>query len=117
MSETLGQKQRRFARYVGKLINFAYENGYELTLGQALRSKAEAEANAASGAGISNSLHLISLAIDLNLFIKGVYQTKTEAHRPLGDYWKTLAPDCRWGGDFVSRPDGNHYSVEHRGVR
>ena len=34
MSEmTLGQKQRHFTRMVGLLIEFAYQNGYELTVG------------------------------------------------------------------------------------
>ena len=113
---TLGEKQRLFVRLVGKLIEWAYANGYELTFGEAQRSVQQALANSKSGAGIKNSLHLIRLAVDLNLFIKGVYQADSEAYRPLGEYWKTLHPDCRWGGDFKSRPDGNHISLTHNGV-
>jgi len=114
---TLGEQQRLFTRLVGLLIEWAYQNGYELSFGQALRTKAEAQANAKSGTGISNSLHLVALAIDLNLFRDGVWLQTSEAHKPLGDFWKTLHPKCRWGGDFKSRPDGNHYSLEWNGVK
>jgi hypothetical protein len=120
VSETLGQKQRRFCRDVAKLIEFAYVMGYELTFGEAWRTDAQAEANAASGAGISNSLHKIRLAIDLNLFKGGVYQTSSEAHRELGTFWKSLGSDYYWGGDFKDsqgrpKPDGNHYAIGHEG--
>lgn len=43
----------------------------------------------------ANSVHKQRLAIDLNLFKGGVYQTSTEAHKPLGEYWKSLHPLCR----------------------
>jgi hypothetical protein len=113
--ETLRQKQSRFTRMVGLLIAWCYANGYELTFGEALRQPEVAKANAKSGAGISNSLHLIKLAIDLNLYINGVYQDKTEAYTPLGVYWESIGGS--WGGRFTTRPDGNHFSVAHNGVR
>lgn len=112
--ETLRQKQSRFVRMVAKLIEFASENGYELTFGEALRTPQQAQLNAESGAGISNSLHLIRLAIDFNLFKNGIYLTKTEDHRPLGEFWESIGGT--WGGRF-RRPDGNHYSLEHNGVK
>lgn len=113
---TLGEKQRRFAELVGKLILWAYGEGYELTFGECYRTPEQAALNARSGAGISNSLHTKRLAIDVNLFVEGVYQTSSEAYRPLGDYWKTLDPEAAWGGDF-GKPDGNHFSLAHEGVR
>lgn len=112
---TLSEKQRKFTRMVADLIVWAYAHGYELTFGEALRSKEQAQANAASGAGISNSLHLIRLAVDLNLFKDGVYQTDSGAYAPLGEYWESLGGS--WGGRFKTRPDGNHFSLEHEGVR
>lgn len=61
----------------------------------------------------SGSNHYIRLAIDVNLFDKsGAFLTTTEAHKPFGDYWKSLHPLCRWGGDFKNK-DGNHYSLEY----
>jgi hypothetical protein len=111
---TLGEKQRRFVRLIGRLIEWAYANGYELTFGDAYRTPAQAEANAAAGIGIAKSLHTQRLAVDFNLFREGVFLTASEDHRPLGEFWKSLAPDTRWGGDF-SKPDGNHYSLEFEG--
>lgn len=114
MSETLRQKQSRFARSVPLLIQYAIARGFEVTLGEAWRTEAQAAANAAAGTGISNSLHRDRLAIDLNLFRDGVYLADSESHRPLGEFWKSLGPDYCWGGDF-SKPDGNHYSIAHGG--
>jgi hypothetical protein len=112
---TLGEKQRLFTQLVGKLIDWAYAQGYELTFAEAYRTPEQAALNAQSGAGISNSLHMKRLAVDLNLFHDGAYLSHSEDHRPLGEFWKSLHPLCRWGGDF-SRPDGNHYSLTHEGV-
>ncbi len=62
---TLGEKQRLFARLVGEWIVWAYAEGYEITFGEAQRSIAQAVANARSGSGIANSLHLIRLALEV----------------------------------------------------
>lgn len=111
---TLGEKQRLFTQLVGKLIEYAYASGYELTFGDAYRSPEQAKLNAQAGKGIINSLHCERLAIDLNLFVNGVYQTDSAAYKALGEYWETLGSDCKWGGRF-SRPDGNHFSIAHAG--
>jgi len=109
---TLGQKQRKFTRMIALLIMHAYENGYELTFAEAYRTPEQAALNAKAGKGISTSLHLDRLAVDFNLFKDGVYLTATEDHRPLGEFWESIGGS--WGGRF-SRPDGNHYSLEHGG--
>lgn len=114
---TLSEKQRLFTKCVGQLIDWAYAHGYELTLGDAFRSPQQAAANAAAGSGIANSLHTQRLAIDLNLFINGVYQSDSAAYKPLGDFWKSLDPGCCWGGDFVTRADGNHFSITYNGIK
>lgn len=122
MSETLGQKQRRFLPLVSKLIDFAYAQGYELSAGECYRSPEQAALNAQHGVGIANSLHILRLAIDLQLFKDGQYLTKSEDYRPLGEYWKTLDPEAAWGGDFRDakgdpKPDGDHFSLSFRGIR
>ena len=104
---TLGAKQRLFTRLVAQLIDYAYSQGFELTFSEAYRTPEQAALNAKSGSGISNSLHTKRLAVDLNLFIGGVYQDKSEAYRPLGEFWESLGGS--WGGRF-SKPDGNHFS-------
>lgn len=103
---TLREKQSLFARLVADLIVFAYEHGYELTFGDAYRADYVKH-------GHPRSLHKKRLAIDLNLFKNGKYLTETKDHHPLGEYWESLHPLCRWGGRFA---DGNHYSLEHEGV-
>lgn len=113
---TLGQKQRRFTYLVSKLIQWAYAHGYELTFGEAYRTPEQALLNSKTGAGIKNSLHGKRLAVDFNLFKDGEYLQTSEAHRPLGEYWESLDEGCAWGGRF-KKPDGNHYSYEHEGVR
>lgn len=111
-------KQRLFMKLLGEFLVWIYQHPeYSVTGGELQRTQAQALSNAASGSGISNSLHLIRLAVDLNLFINGVYQTDSRAYLPLGVKWKSLHPLCRWGGDFVKRADGNHFSIEHNGVR
>lgn len=135
---TLGQKQRLFTRMVSQLIRWAYDNGYELTLGEAKRTDEQAEINALgedgrarlvrhiqsqfpllaekignnTGSGIRNSLHEVSLAIDLNLFRNEVYLSRTEDHRRMGEFWESIGGT--WGGRFG---DGNHYSLGHNGKR
>jgi hypothetical protein len=94
---------------VGALIMRAYCTGYEISLGDAHRSDEEAER-----LGFRNSNHTRSIAIDLNLFRDGRYLSKTEDHRELGEWWEAQDELCRWGGRFG---DGNHYSLEYKGVK
>ena len=112
---SIRELQSQFVVCVAKLILFGDGQGYEWTFGEAWRTPEQAKLNADRGAGIRASLHVDRLAIDLNLFIDGVYRTDTEAHRPLAVYWKTLHPLARWGGDIKRRPDGNHYSLSPDG--
>lgn len=97
---TLRQKQSKFVRMVADLILFAYDNGYELTVGDAWAKTGHRP----------GSNHYIRLAVDFNLFKDGKYLTDTESHRPLGEYWESIGG--AWGGRFQ---DGNHYSLEHEG--
>ncbi|HUX01584.1 MAG TPA: M15 family peptidase [Phycisphaerae bacterium] len=109
---TLREKQSAFAQLVARLILHAHDLGYAVTLGEAYRSLAEAER-----LGFVHTLHTQRLAIDLNLFLGGRWLKSTEAHRPLGEWWEAQSTDglmCCWGGRFM---DGNHYSVEHDGLR
>lgn len=107
---TLRERQSLFASLVPRLIDWAFSHGYEITLGEAWRDPETAARNALRGTGTRDSLHCDRLAIDLNLFKDGKWLSDSVSHKPLGEYWKSLHRDCRWGGDF-KRPDGNHYSL------
>ena len=101
---TLGQKQRKFTLMVGRLINEAYERGYELTFGDAYRdSRVEY--------GHPDSLHRKRLAVDLNLFKDGEYLIDGAGHDDLHDFWDLL------GGSERIADDLNHYSLAHGGMR
>jgi hypothetical protein len=94
--------------------------GYDVTLGEAWRDPEWAAEMRKRGKGIANSLHCLKLAIDLNLFWQGKYLTDSEDYRPLGELWEAWGGS--WGGDFLDdegkpKPDGNHFSLEHEGVR
>ncbi|EHP4047375.1 M15 family metallopeptidase [Escherichia coli] len=110
----LSEKQQLFAVMIADLIHWAQEHGYRLTFGEAYRTPEQAALNAKSGKGIRNSLHTLRFAVDFNLFINGKYQADTDAYRPLGEYWESIGGT--WGGRF-SRADGNHFSLEHNGVK
>lgn len=112
---TLSEKQQLFTIMVANLVLWAESRGFRLTYGEAFRTPEQAALNAKKGSGISNSLHTQRLAVDFNLFINGKYQDKSEAYLPLGEYWESLGGS--WGGRFKSIPDGNHFSLEHNGVR
>lgn len=120
---TLGDKQRLFAHNIGRLLVWCYANDYEVTFGEAERPVKVAALYAQQGIGVANSLHTKRLAIDVNLFLdssleadEDIYRPDSEAYRPLGEYWKSLHSLNRWGGDF-KKPDGNHFSMEHEGVK
>lgn len=99
---TLREKQVKFTWMLAEFLLWCKAQGYEITLGETWRP------NTTFG------LHPKRLAVDLNLFIDGKYQTSTEAHRPLGEKWESMGGS--WGGRFQKK-DGNHYSLEHGGVR
>lgn len=105
---SLGDMQRKFTLMVAHLITFAYQSGYEITLGEAWRPEWVAAEYERQGIGKKNTFHTRRLAIDLNLFKDRVWLQQTEDHRVLGEYWESLGGT--WGGRF-RKPDGNHYSL------
>lgn len=112
---TLREKQSIFVKLVAGLIDFAYDNGYDLTFGETYRSPEEAARLARLDLGIKNSLHTMKLAIDLNLFKNSKYLRDTQDYQKLGEFWENLSTSeytCYWGGRFS---DGNHFSIGHNG--
>lgn len=114
---TLREQQSLFLKLLPRLIDFAFSKpGWELVGKELERTPAQAMANASKGTGIPHSLHLICLAIDMELFIDGVWQKEADPYKPLGEFWISLHPLARWGGNFKSR-DANHFSLEWNGIQ
>ena len=112
---TLGQKQELFARLVPRLLDKAHELGYHCRLGDLFRDpRVHGLVGVKMGYGHPRSAHKNKLALDINLFRAGAFLAHTEDHRELGEWWEQQHELCRWGGRFN---DGNHYSLEHEGVK
>ncbi len=116
---TLFWKQNRFSSLVASLLLKAQELGYQVTLGEVHRTAEQSKIYADGGIGLSNSLHRLRLAVDLNLFFDGKYLTESKDYEPLGQWWEEQSNQdytlC-WGGRFLKQ-DGNHFSMMHDGVR
>lgn len=111
----LGEKQELFMRLLPRLIDKAHELGFEIRGGDLFRdSRVHGKLGVKVGYGYKNSGHKMKLAIDLNLFLDGAWQTETIQHLELGEWWESQHELCRWGGRFN---DGNHYSLEHLGYK
>ena len=104
----LKEQRIKFTKYLCRLIEFGSAGVYSIALGRDFDEDYENMRH------MKGSLHYLGLANDLALYIDGVYAKDTESYRWLGDYWKALDPDCRWGGDFKN-PDGNHFSMTFGG--
>jgi hypothetical protein len=108
----LSEKQAVFTLAISKLITYAYDNGYELTFGDAYRdARLHGVMGIKKGYGAANSCHKIRLAVDFNIFKNGVFLTGNKAiaaHTELHEHWSTL------GGSDMILGDSNHYSLEHQ---
>ena len=114
------EKQSRFALMIANLIQKANHIGYKVTFAEAYRPPDVAKLYAKEKKGISNSLHCQRLAVDLNVFKNGVWLKKGEDYEDLGKYWESIG-GC-WGQRFLDsfgrpNPDGNHFSLEHNGIK
>jgi len=100
----LSQKQILFAHNVVDLLIWVHQHeGWEVTLDEVSRPKILQLIYVwAKKSKTLISKHLNRLAIDLNLFIDGVYVDDPEKYRPLGEYWESLGG--RWGGRFGVKP-------------
>lgn len=110
---TLRTRQVVFAKLLPRLIDKAFELGFEVTLGDTFRDpRVHGAVGVKLGYGHPKSCHKLRLAVDLNLFKDGKFLETTEDHRPLGEWWESVGGT--WGGRFN---DANHYSFEWEGQK
>jgi hypothetical protein len=112
--------QQLFTRKLADLIIFAYNKGYEVTLGEVYRPPETAYVYSKQGKGSVNSLHCQRLAADMNLFKADMYLTRCSDYEELGQYWKSFSTpeiEFAWGGDFKGKTagDAGHFSISFQG--
>jgi len=95
---SLNKQQFQFTFLIGQLINYAYNNGYTLTFGDAYANHGHKK----------GSFHYNRLAVDFNLFRNGVYLFETADYLMLGEFWESIGGT--WGGRFKNK-DGCHFSL------
>lgn len=111
------EKQQTFAFLFAEFILMLRDRGYRVTYGEMWRPPETAALYAQQGKGIRNSLHSKRLACDINLFRNGSRLLSTIDFREAGELWEAMSTTqyiCAWGGRFG---DGNHFSIEHNGVK
>lgn len=97
----LREARCKFSSLIVDLLTWADDQGMIYVLDEGMNHQNKGH--------MVGSLHYSGCAQDILLYDdKGNYLTDDESYRPLGEYWKSLHPYCRWGGDFPG--DGNHFS-------
>ena len=102
--------QAEFLLDACKLIQYATEQGWTVTGGELYRTPEQQEIYLKTGRSKTMaSNHLKRCAIDLNFFKNGQLTWDKQQLAPLGQYWESLNPKNRWGGNFKSLIDVPHF--------
>src|SRR2546421_11199406 len=112
---TLLDLQFVFLKNISFLIRYGLDKGYTLTLGEAYRPQFVQDVYYREGKSHTlHSQHTNRLAIDFNLFVGNIYiSTDHPIWFDLGNYWKSLDSRNRWGGDFSTLKDYNHFEMQN----
>lgn len=98
------EHQWEFTKDLSRLIRFVESLGWMLTMGEGWRTPEQQKIYLETGKSKTmKSQHLERLAQDYNLFIPSESKdsiTDWNKWKVLGDYWESLNPLNRWGGDF-----------------
>lgn len=109
---SLVQTQQTFLLDVCALIAYATEQGFKVTGGELYRTPEQQAIYYKTGRSKTmNSNHLKRCAIDLNFFKDGKIVWDKQTLKPIGDYWESLRPKNRWGGNFNNLVDTPHFEV------
>jgi len=96
--------QVAFSYDLGRLLLYAEEMGYQITMGETWRTRYQQRHNIDIGVSWTyNSKHLVRRAVDLNLIIDGRLANDCSDYEALGDYWESLSPYNKWGGRWRNK--------------
>jgi len=102
--------QAKFLLDACKLIQFATEQGFEVTGGELFRTPEQQAIYVKTGRSKTlASNHLRRLAIDLNFIKEGKLCYDRLALTHVGLFWESLDPLNRWGGNFKNFKDMPHF--------
>ena len=112
---SLVHDQSVFLLHVSELIRKASELGFVASGGELYRTSEQQALHVKNGRSKTmKSLHLKRLAIDLNFFREApdgalMLTYEIEELRALGEFWESLDPANRWGGNWTSFKDAPHF--------
>lgn len=110
MISPLMLNQQAFLMDFCRLVVHATRLGFTVTSGELLRPVEMQKIYVKTGRSKTmDSNHLKKLAGDLNFFIDGVYVTDRNKLKVLGEFWESLHPLNRWGGNFLKFKDCVHF--------
>jgi predicted chitinase len=119
---SLVREQAVFLLHMAELIRKASELGFLASGGELFRTPEQQALHVQHGRSKTmKSLHLKRLAIDLNFFREAPDGTpkltyEIEELRPLGEFWESLDPANRWGGNWTSFKDAPHFERREGGA-
>lgn len=107
----LSDKQKQFSYDVARLIVYINERRYAVTMGEAQRTTDQQKIYVKTGRSKThNSQHLKKLAIDLFFFnFTGKLVWDRKELQQFGNYWESLRPENKWGGNWKSFKDVPHF--------
>lgn len=102
--------QAAFLLNVCSLVAHATAIGFDVTGGELWRTQEQQAVYRKTGKSkTDNSMHLQRLAIDLNFFMHGVWIQDKKQLQEFGDFWESMNPKNRWGGNWVTFLDTPHF--------
>jgi hypothetical protein len=107
---SLVDEQSAFLLDVCKLIPFATNLGFVVTGKELQRTLEQQKIYVQMGRSKTmNSNHIRCCAIDLYFFKDGKLVYDIPLLKPIGEYWESLNPKNRWGGNWNSFKDVPHF--------
>jgi hypothetical protein len=113
---SLAAEQAAFLLDACELIQYATKRGFQVTGGELTRPVEMQQIYVRTGRSRTmNSPHLRRLALDLNFILNGQLCYDYKTLEPIGQYWESLSPKNRWGGNFDRdwNPDTGFKDLPH----
>ena len=107
----LSDQQFEFAKDIIRLMLWMVERGYKFTFGEAWRPDEMQRIYYEQGKSKikTRGRHGDRLAFDFNIWVNGKLSYKKKDLQVIGDYWESLHPYNRWGGNWKSFVDTPHF--------